>query len=325
MLENFPRVKLMSLPTPLEHASQLSKVLGVNVYFKRDDVMELALGGNKARKLEFLIGDVIKKKCDLVITTGSIYSNHVRLTSAAAKKFGLDVLLIIRGKRPKKLKGNLLLNSLFGAQMEFCDVEEEEVEGIMEERAKELRDAGKSPYVIPPGGACPIGVLGYVNAAFEIVSQALSRGIKVDYIVHSTGSGATQAGLVIGLKLAGCNAKVLGVSCGDPKEYVEEKALRLVKDTARLLNANIDVTRNDVIVFDEYVCGGYGVVTREVVEAIKYACRTEGLLLDPVYTAKAFIGLMNLAKEGRIPRGSNVVFVHTGGIPLVFHFDDVLQ
>jgi len=325
MLENFPKIKLISLPTPLEYAPRLSNTLKINLYIKRDDVMELAFGGNKARKLEFLIGDAINKRCDLIITTGSIYSNHVRLTSAAARKYGLDVLLIIRGKRPEKFKGNLLLNFLFGAKMEFYDVEKEEIDDIIRKRAEELRNEGKNPYIIPLGGTCPTGVLGYVNAAFELMSQMLSRGVKIDYVVHSTGSGATQAGLILGLKLAGSSAKVLGISCGDSKERIRKGVWRLVKDTMKLLNVDISISQDEIIVFDEYTCGGYGVVTEDVVSVIKNICRTEGLLLDPLYTAKAFMGLVDLVRRGYIPKESNVVFIHTGGTPLIFQFNDVLQ
>ncbi len=325
LISRFPRVKLISLPTPLEYAPKLSEELGVKIYFKRDDVMELAFGGNKARKLEFLIADALKKGADTVITTGALCSNHARLTAAAARKYGLDVILVLRSIGPKAVKGNLLLDAILGADIRVYDVDRSEIPKIMNEVARELEEKGKKPYIIPGGGASPIGSLGYLNASVEILHQLNERGINASYLIHSTGSGATQTGLALGFKAMNADIKVLGMSCGGDRERIRSVVKKLADETSKLTGLPVTLDYEDIVVYDEYTCGGYGIVTRDVVDVVKMVAKKEGIILDPIYTGKAMMGLIDLVRKGEIPRGSTVIFLHTGGTPLIFQYEDELK
>ncbi len=317
-IASLPRVSLTHLPTPMEHARSLGAKLGVRVLVKRDDVMNLALGGNKVRKLEFLIGDAKAKGADTVITTGARHSNHARLAAAAAVKMGLKPVLVLRGKSDEPVKGNLLLDRLLEADVKFTegspDVE-------MNRMADELRAKGGKPYVIPAGGSNAIGTLGYVNAAREILTQAKHDGLRIDSVVHATGTGPTQAGLVIGFHILGSKVKVLGVSNGPDAKTGKQRVRRLIDETARLLEVPLSIPDEEIMVYDDYTCGGYGVITREVVDAMELAARTEGLILDPVYTGKALLGLKGLVERKVIRERSNTIFLHTGGSPITFQYD----
>ncbi len=321
----FPRYKLIRLPTPLEKASRLGKELGIELYVKRDDVMELALGGNKVRKLEYFLGDAITRGRDILITKGAYHSNHARLTAAAARKAGFDAILVLYPPGTKSLRGNLLLDKILGAEIVFAK-DSEEADRIMEELSEELRGKGRKPYIIPGGGASPLGVLGYINASLEILQQLMDQGVREpDYIVLATGTGATQAGLILGLKMLGAKTRVVGISVGRSAREEKERILSLVNDTIDFLGAhNINVDMEDVVVFDNYTFGGYGAITREVIETIEYIARMEGLILDPVYTGKAMYGLLDLVSKSYIRKGDKVVFLHTGGIPILFQYDNIV-
>jgi len=320
---SFPRFKLMALPTPVEEAGVLSKELGINLFIKRDDVIELALGGNKVRKLEFLVGDALAKGCDTLITRGAFHSNHARLTAAAARKAGLDAYLILAPPGTPELQGNVLLNALLGAKVVLAKDKEEAIK-LMDELASKLREEGRRPYVIPGGGASPIGVLGYAAATLEILQQLSERGVKPDYVVLATGSGGTQAGLVLGLKLLGAeDVKVVGISIGPSTREAQEKIAGLVSSCAELLKVDVRVEPEEIIVIDKYLGGGYGAINKDVVEVMKYVARREALILDPVYTAKAMQGLIDLARKGYFKKGSNVVFIHTGGTPIIFQLNEL--
>lgn len=283
---------------------------------KRDDVMELALGGNKVRKLEFLMADAMARGSNVIITTGDLHSNHTRLTAAAARKLGLRAILAIKGKRPESINGNLLLDYLFGADVRFFDADRKELPAIMEDIRRERENKGERCYVVPRGGASAHGVLGYVNAVFELKKQL--NGKNLDYIIFPTGTGATQAGLVLGTKLTGLRAKVLGISAGRSANEIEADVERLVRETADLLGVKAKLSRGDVIVDDSYTCGGYAIVTKEVTDVVEMAAQKEGLLVDPVYSGKGMLGLFGLTKKGYFPKGSRVLFIHTGGVPIIF-------
>ena len=317
---SYPRFRLTSLPTPMERALKLGRELGVELLVKRDDVMELCFGGNKVRKLEFLVGDALRRGCDVLITRGATHSNHVRLMAAAARKAGLGVYAVITPPGSMAVQGNILLDRLLGAELIYVE-KSEEADEVMKNLAERLRSEGRRPYIIPAGGASEVGVLGYALAALEIMQQSLEMGFKPDYIVHSTGTGATQAGLTLGLKLLGAeNVKVVGVANGRRAEEMLEKLTKLFNSATKMLDLNLKATEEDFIVYDEYGFGGYGVITKEVVETIKHVARVEGLLLDPVYTAKAMYGLTDLTQRGEIKKGSNVIFIHTGGTPIPFQY-----
>jgi len=277
----FPKFKLATFPTPLEETRALSKELGIKLYVKRDDVMELALGGNKVRKLEFLVGDALSKGCDTLVTRGAFHSNHARLTAAAARKAGLDAYLALAPPGEPELQGNLLLDTLLGAEV-ITAGSKGEAEALMHELAERLRREGRKPYVIPGGGASPVGVLGYVAAALEILQQLKELGVKSDYIVHATGSGGTQAGLTLGLKLLGADdVEVVGISVGPSAREAREKVAELAGRTAELLGANTRIEPDDVTVIDRFTGGGYGVVGKEVIDVMKHVARREALVLDP--------------------------------------------
>lgn len=315
---SLPRIRLAYLPTPLEYLPRLSKHLGgPKIWIKRDDLTGPSFGGNKVRKLEFVMADAINKGSTVVITTGGIQSNHARSTAAVARKLGLKSVLVLRGRNPPEASGNLLLDRILGADIRFFPVEREEIPRIMEEVADELRKKGEKPYIIPLGASYPIGAAGYVNSVIEIYSQAKEMGLKFDWIVHAAGSGGTQAGLVFGIKMLKMDAKVLGISMGPNAETLRSAALRIAKGISNLLDVNVQISSQDVRVIDDFA-GEEGIISKEVVGAIKTLARTEGIILDPVYTAKAMLGIIELIKNGFFDENENLLFIHSGGLPGLF-------
>jgi len=319
-LAKFPRVRLASLPTPLEEMPRLTEILGgPRLLIKRDDLTGLALGGNKARKLEFLLGEARASGADVVVTTGALQSNHARITAAAARKLGMRTVLVLSGEEPAEYQGNLLLDMIFGAEVRVIQSEEEYVLlATMEDLARELSREGHRPYLIPMGGSTALGVCAYIEAAMELLLQANRMGIAVDAIVHATSSGGTQAGLFVGMKLAQAMVKLVGVSAGPPREVVERRVTTLVDDVSRLLRLDLRAHPDDLIVLDGYVGEGYGIPSPQCLEAIRLVARTEGILLDPVYTGKAMAGLIDWIRQGRFEPSQTVVFWHTGGVPALF-------
>lgn len=316
-LECFPTTKLAHLPTPLEYLPRLSKALnGVNIYVKRDDCTGLATGGNKARKLEWLMADAVKQGADYVMTQGATQSNHCRQTAAAAAKLGLKCHILleerVKGDSDYNNNGNVMLDDLIGATREKrgpnLDMAAE-----LESVAEEYRKKGHNVYVIPGGGSNPIGALGYVNCAYEMVQQFEDHGLSVDHIVHATGSTGTQAGLIVGLKACGSKIPLLGYGVRFPKDVQEEKVLKLAKSTAEKIGMPDCVNASDIVVDSSYVGAGYGVPAQSTIEAIRLFAELEGLLLDPVYSAKGAAGLIDYCRKGHFMPGENVVFVHTGG------------
>ncbi|MDR5694318.1 MAG: D-cysteine desulfhydrase family protein [Armatimonadota bacterium] len=319
-LGRFPRVKLASLPTPLEEMPRLTEILGgPRLLIKRDDLTGLAMGGNKARKLEFLLGEARSRGADVVVTTGALQSNHARMTAAAAQKLGLRAILVLSGEEPAEYQGNLLLDALFGAEVRVIQSEEEYIlHATMEDVARELSREGHRPYLIPLGGSTGLGACAYIEAALELLLQANAMGVAVDAIVHATSSGGTQAGLFVGTKLTQAHIKVVGISAGPPREVVERRVASIVEEVARLLQLDLRAHPDDLIVLDGYVGDGYGIPTPQCIDAIRLLARTEGILLDPVYTGKAMAGLIDLIRQGHFDPSQTVVFWHTGGIPALF-------
>ena len=319
-----PRINLFDKPTPLEKAVNLSREYGVEIFVKRDDVMNLAFGGNKARKLEFLLGEAIGQGCDTIITRGSYYSNHVRLTAAAARKLGLDIYIVTYPPHSGVehiIQGNILLNKIFGAHVtEVGDPREADEKMI--ELSEELKSQGHKPYIIPAGGATPRGVLGYVLALYEIMDQMRRLGKKPRYIIHATGTGATQAGLILGVKLLGVRGvDIIGVNVEKPGEVgdIAEKIVKLSNAAAELLGITEEVVKpGEVDILNDYTFGGYGRYDKELIDFIKEVARKEALLLEPIYTGKAFYALIDLIERKIIREGDTVVFIHTGGTPLIF-------
>jgi len=329
-LARYPRVRLAHLPTPLEPMERLSKYLGgPRLWIKRDDCTGLSTGGNKTRKLEFLLGDALAKGADTLITQGATQSNHARQTAAGAAKFGLQCYILLEDRTGYNspdytLNGNVLLDRLHGATISKrpsgADMNVE-----MDALAMRLRDEGRKPYVIPGGGSNPVGALGYANCALELLHQANEMRLKIEHVVQATGSAGTQAGFVAGLAALNANIPVLGISVRAPKEKQEQAVFELAVRTADYFGAPGVVKREYIVANSDYVGGGYGVPTEGMREAVKLAARLEGVLLDPVYTGKGFDGLIDHVNKGFFPKDSDVVFLHTGGSAGLFGYPDAFD
>ena len=325
-LARFPRVRFAHLPTPLEPMPNLTRLLGgPELYVKRDDCTGLASGGNKTRKLEFLIGDALAQGADTVITHGAVQSNHVRQTAAAACKYGLRCAALLERRVPGhgpeyETTGNVLLDRLFGAEVRFVAADTD-MDAACAELAEEIRAKGGRPYAIPGGGSNAVGALGYVNAALELLQQANDLGLRIDCVVHGTGSTGTQGGLVCGLEGANAGIDVLGICVRRPARAQEEAVYRTASATAEHLGIGVGLERVRVKANGDYVGRGYGMPTAGTLEAIRLAALHEGLLLDPVYTGKAMAGLIDLCRKGFFAEDQNVVFLHTGGAAALFAYE----
>jgi L-cysteate sulfo-lyase len=329
-LSRFPRRFLAHLPTPLEPLDRLSRELGgPEIWIKRDDCTGLSTGGNKTRKLEFLMAEAEALGADMVITQGATQSNHARQTAAFAAKLGLGCHLLLEDRTGSNdhnynSNGNVLLDHLHGATTEKrpggADMAAE-----METVADRLRAEGHKVYVIPGGGSNPTGALGYVNCAFELLGQANDRGLVIDRIVTATGSAGTQAGLITGLKAINAGIPLLGFGVRAPKDKQEENVFNLAVKTAEKLGCPGVVQRADVIADTSYVGAGYGIPREDTLEAIRLFAELEGILLDPVYSGKAAAGLVDYCRSGRFAKGERVVFLHTGGSAALFGYDKILS
>lgn len=328
-LARFPRIFLAHLPTPLERLDRLSRELGgPEIWIKRDDCTGLSTGGNKTRKLEFLMAEAEAAGADMVMTQGATQSNHARQTAAFAAKLGMDCHILLEDRTGSSDpnyngNGNVLLDHLHGATTEKraggLDMNAE-----LEAAAERVRKEGRKVYTIPGGGSNPTGALGYVNCAFELVGQANDRGLAIDRIVTATGSAGTQAGLVVGLKAINAGIPLLGFGVRAPKARQEENVYTLAVSTAEKLGCPGVVSREDVVADTDYVGQGYGVPREDTVEAIRLFAELEGILLDPVYSGKGAAGLIDYCRKGRFARGERIVFLHTGGAAALFGYDAVL-
>jgi L-cysteate sulfo-lyase len=324
-IARFPRVRLGHFPTPLEPLENLTRALGgPRLWIKRDDCTGLSTGGNKTRKLEFLMAEAQALRADVVITQGATQSNHARQTVAAAARLGMHCHILLEDRTgstdPSYTdNGNVLLDRLHGATVERRPGGAN-MQAEMEAVAARLTDAGKRPYVIPGGGSTPLGALGYANAALELVNQATERGLRIDHLVHATGSAGTQAGLVVGLQALNSPVRLLGIGVRAPREKQEAMVHDLGRRTWELLGLRGELPRESVVANCDYVGDGYGVPTSGMVEAVTLLARTEGLLLDPVYTGKGMAGLIDLIRKGRFKKDENIVFLHTGGSVALFGY-----
>ncbi|MFL4468713.1 D-cysteine desulfhydrase [Tateyamaria armeniaca] len=327
VLATFPRVSLGHFPTPLEPMDRLSEILGgPRLWVKRDDCTGLSTGGNKTRKLEFLMADAVQNGADTIITQGATQSNHARQTAAAAAKLGMACHILLEDRTGSNdpnyiMNGNVLLDQLHGATVSKraggTDMAQE-----MEVLAEKLRAEGRSPYVIPGGGSNPIGALGYVNAARELADQAADAGLKIDALVHATGSSGTQAGLVAGLAALHSDIHLLGIGVRAPQEKQEGMVFDLAVKTAAHMGTGVEIARDGVRANCNYVGAGYGIPTDGMIAATKLLAQTEGLLFDPVYSGKGLDGLIDQVKTGYFDGMENVVFLHTGGSAALFGYSD---
>jgi L-cysteate sulfo-lyase len=326
-LSRFPRLRFTHLPTPLEPLDNLSARLGgPKIWIKRDDCTGLATGGNKTRKLEFLMADALQKGADTIITQGATQSNHARQTAAIATKLGLACHILLEDRTGSKdvnynYNGNVLLDQLLGATISKrpgnADMNQE-----MDILAETLSGQGKRPYIIPGGGSNPVGALGYVNAALELLAQANDMGLVIDHVVHATGSAGTQAGLVAGLVGSRSGIPVLGIGVRAPRAKQEESVFALAQRTAEHAGIGDVIRREDVVANCDYVGGGYGIPTAGMVEAVKLLACKESILLDPVYSGKGMAGLIDLVRKGHFNEKQNIVFLHTGGSAALFGYPD---
>jgi len=323
-IEDLPRIKLASLPTPLLEATRLSAALGgPRILIKRDDLTGLAMGGNKARKLEFILADAKAKGADILITTGAAQSNFAMQMAAAGRRLGMHTILVLfKGQHPE-VQGNLLLDKILDAEVRMIDVPLTELDKIyetMKQLADELRKKGHNPYLVPPGGDMPLGAVGYVIAASEIYRQLTDLGLTANYLVVANGFGGTQAGLALGAKYYKLPFTVVGCSVALAKEECRRLSVELCNNTAKLLGWGVTISPDELTVFDDYVGEGYGIPGKACIDAIKLVANTEGIFLDPVYTGKAMAGLIDLIHKGRFTSSDSVVFVHTGGTPALFAY-----
>jgi D-cysteine desulfhydrase family pyridoxal phosphate-dependent enzyme len=323
-IDALPRVRLAHLPTPLEHCPRLSAALGgVDVWIKRDDLTGLAFGGNKTRQLEFLFADILAAGADTVVAGAYTQSNWCRQITGAARKLGLEVaLVLLHGERGPALQGNLLLDRLMGAEVTVVDLDSmERLTPLLEAKGAELARAGRRPYVVRPFGLdkLTLGALGYVNGALELDAQLDEAGIDPDFL-YLCGANMTPAGMMLGLRALGRRARLVNLA---PIVWSEPRAVdiaRIAAAAAARLDLDVRIAPADIENHDEYIGERYGVVTEGAREALRLVAGTEGIILDPVYSAKAMAGLIDHARTGRIGSGQTVVFVHTGGTPALFAY-----
>ena len=336
----FPRKEFIHRPTPLRRLDRLTKELGgPEIWIKRDDLTGMAFGGNKSRKLEFIISDALSQGADTIITWASVQSNWCMQTATAARRVSLHpILLLFRtSDQAADCDGNLLLDYILGADVRIREAEkgkivsEEYVRGVLENVVDEVKRSGHKPYVVSVGGSMPgwsmdkpLGAIAYAEAFVEMLEQARSAGARITDVIHATGSGATQAGLVVGAKAATTGIRVVGISVSEGKGVLVPIVQKICLDTEKALALELGIEASDIIVLDEYVKEGYGIINKETADAIRLLFTTEGIVLDPVYTGKAMAALIDLVRRGYFRKDDEVVFFHTGGTPALFPYREPL-
>ncbi len=321
MKSSLERVSLGFFPTPLHQLKNLTQILnGPQIYIKRDDYTGLALGGNKVRKLEYIMAEALDRGAEVIITTGAVTSNHARQTVGAAAALGLKCQLVLSGDEPETRQGNFLLDYLMGAET-YC-VKAEEVDRQIDQLVAENTSKGQNTYVIPVGGSCMPGIISYVDAYQEIKKQ---YPLEFDAIVMAVGTGSTCAGLNVGARMAGDKTKIVGIGVGlGDREWCQAEITRL-SNLAESFLGTAPSSADQIIVFDEYMGSGYAIPDDKVRNAIKLLASSEGVLLDPVYSAKAMVGLLDLIEKGYFKKGEKILFLATGGCPEIFGFNHFLS
>jgi L-cysteate sulfo-lyase len=309
-----PRLHFAHLPTPIETLPRLSDALGgPRLLIKRDDQTGLAFGGNKTRKLEFLLAEARGQNARTLISGGALQSNHCRQTAAAAGRFGFKCILVLTGEMPKQPSANLLLDELFGAEIIYV-ADRKDRDRILQETFDRAGKNGMKPYLVPYGGSSPTGALGYAFAMKELVEQ----NIPADWVVFATSSGGTQAGLLLGQRMFGYKGKLLGISVDESEDWLKDHVAELASSTSLKLGKHIKFTPDEVLANANYCSAGYGVLTEQEREAIRLFANLEGLLLDPVYTGRAAAGMIDLIRKRFFKKDETVLFLHTGGQPALF-------
>lgn len=327
MNDTLPKASLGYFPTPLIELSRLSaKLNGPKIYMKRDDNTGLALGGNKTRKLEYIISDALAKGADTVITAGAIQSNHCRQTAGAAASLGLECHLVLGGKKPEQPQGNLLLDKVYGCHIHWTGENRkgEDIPALV----AQLKAEGKKPYVIPYGGSNELGAVAFIEAYKELNAQREALKVDFSHIIFASSSGATHAGLMLGNKILQTYSQIIGINIDKgemDKVPFDEHIVSLANSTAQFIAADYQFTADDLILNSDYVGDGYGVIGELEKEAIALTAQNEGILLDPVYTGRAMGGLIDMIRTGQIKATDNVLFWHTGGAPALFAYADDLD
>ena len=328
-LARFPRRRYTQGWTPIEKLEHLTKMLdGPSLYIKRDDLLGLSAGGNKTRKLEFLVADALAQGCDTLITCGAVQSNHSRLTLAAAVKEGMKCRLLIEERVPNSFdpdaSGNNFLFRMLGVEAVKVVPLGVDLTAEMDAMAREVAALGRKAYVIPGGGSNPLGALGYVACAEEILAQTFEMGLRLDHMVCASGSAGTHAGLINGLVGNHSHIPLTGINVRRPRAEQEANVHKLAQETAALLDIAGGIPREAIVALGDWVGPGYSLPSPEMVDAVRLLARTEGILLDPIYTGKAMAGLLALVRQGHFKKGENLLFLHTGGAPGLYAYQKVL-
>lgn len=324
LTDKLPRVPFAQLPTPLEEMPRLSKALGgPRLYVKRDDQTGLAGGGNKTRKLEYSVAEALRLKADTLVTLGGVQSNHCRQTAAAAVKYGLRCILVLRGRSPSDWNGNLLLDRILGAEVRFSG--DRSREDVAAEAVDGERRAGRRPFFIPIGASDEIGSVGYAAAVEEIAAQTAEMNLRADRVVLASSSYGTQAGLCVGAKALGFRPEITAIAIDSAKSELQQGVSSLANAVARRLDLEMNFSPGEIVGYDGYLGGGYAVMGEPEKEAIEMAGRYEGLLLDPVYTGRAMAGLIDLVRRGEFGKKETIIFWHTGGSAALFAYADKLK
>jgi len=330
-LAQFPRRGYVKQPTPIEPLPAFSNALGgkVNIWIKRDDTLPGTGGGNKTRKLDFCIADALAKGADTIITCGAVQSNHCRLTLAWAVKEGLDCHLVLEERVPGSYNplssGNNFLFQMLGVSSITVVPGGSTMLQEMQKLADKLAAAGRKPYIIPGGASNSIGALGYVQCAQELQQQMFEQGCNFDHVIVPSGSAGTHAGFLLGMLACNMNIPVTGIGVNRKKPVQEQAVFDLMHETANLIGAAVNIPREAVVAYDDYVGPGYSLPTAAMAEAVTLLARTESILLDPVYSGKAMSGLIDFVRKGVFPAGSNVLFLHTGGSPALYAYEDIFR
>jgi len=309
--DKYPSIMSIA-PTPVQFLESIKNDFGYNVFCKREDLTGFAFGGNKTRKLDYLIYDAFEKGADTLIGVGAVQSNFCRLTAAMGRKAGLKVELVLGGKKPSKPTANYLLDILFGANLHFVESEDwNKWEAKAKQLETDLRKKGKKPYFMPIGGSSPVGALGYVEAFFEIMDDQKYLDLNFDAIVHATASAGTQSGLLVGAAAKNWKGKIIGIGVAKSYKQIADEVFLLSNKTAKPMNIKID--RKRIIVNNDYMGKKYGDLTKGCSEAVEYFARNEGIMLDYVYSGKAAAALLDMMKKKKLKRSENILFIHTGG------------
>lgn len=323
---SFPRFPLLAGPTPLQRAERLEKALGANsprIFIKRDDLTGLAYGGNKTRKLEYLVAEAITQQATVLVTAGAVQSNHARQTAAAAVLAGMKSHLILDARYGHLKGGNLLIDQLLGAEIVFVDGDEERV-AYTAKVPELLAEQGERAYMIPIGGSTPLGSLGYVRAAHELNTQLIELGVDADVLYYTSGSQGTAAGLIAGSMVFNTSWNALGIGITSDEEHLRAAAAPLTQATLDLMEAGLTLDPESIPIDDSFVGDGYGISTEASVAALRLVAQTEAILLDPVYTSKPMAALIAHVREGRYTPDQSVVFLHSGGAPAIFVHEETL-